>query len=505
VVSGNTTLGLRPYDSPEIVIPSAQKYFDVIREAGVVLDKAERKSSILEQVQQAAALVGGEAIIEEGLLNEVANLVEMPTAVMGGFDREYLSLPRDVLISVMKKHQRYFPVSSLKTRNLLPHFIAIRNGDDIGMDLVRQGNEHVIAARFADANFFVREDLKQPLEAYRLGLSKLIFQTKLGSMLDKSERMSKLVNDLISMLGLENDEAIFARRAVHLAKADLVTQMVMEMTSLQGIIGREYALRSGEQKDVAAAIGEQYQTVPESKIGVAVALTDRIDSLVGLFAAGLAPTGAKDPFGLRRAAIGVVQPLNEHGISFDLREAVRKAAKLQPIEVTADVQKQILDFIAGRLRVALNDMGYRYDVVDAVLAEQAANPAAAAEAVRQLQAWVEREDWETILPGYARCVRIIRSASVNVDQLPAVAESLFVEPEEKKLHKGIEKNVKVRPVSVDELLNVVVKLIPAINAFFDKVLVMAEDEKIRQNRLALVGQIANLSDGIADLSKLEGF
>jgi glycyl-tRNA synthetase len=503
VISSNTTRGLRPYDSPEIVVHSAEKYFDVIREAGVVLEKEERKASIVEQVDQAAVLVGGEAIIEEGLLSEVANLVEMPTALMGGFDNESLSLPRDVLISVMKKHQRYFPVQRVGA-TLLPHFIAVRNGDDIGIDIVRQGNEHVLGARFADANFFVREDLKQPLEAYRPELSKLIFQTKLGSMLDKSERMNKLVIDLIPMLGLENDEAIFTRRAVYLAKTDLVTQMVMEMTSLQGVIGREYALRSGEQGDVANAIGEQYRTVPKSKIGLAVALTDRIDSLTGLFAAGLAPTGTKDPFGLRRAAIGVVQPLIDHSISFDLREAIKKAAKLQPIEAKEEIQAQVLDFITGRLRVVLNDMGYKYDVVDAVLAEQSANPAAATEAVKQLQAWVEREDWDRILPGYARTVRIIRSAQVDGKKLKVDAKK-FVEAEEKKLYEAIQENVKTQPSTVDDLLNIVVNLISSINAFFDKVLVMADDEKVKQNRLALVGQIANLSHGIADLSKLEGF
>ena len=197
-------------------------YFDAIRKADILLDKEERKASIVEQVKQAASLVGGEAIIEEGLLNEVTNLVEMPTAVMGGFEKEYLSLPRDVLISVMKKHQRYFPVQ--KNGKLLAHFIAIRNGDDIGIDVVRQGNEHVLAARFADANFFVREDLKLKLEEYRPKLSTLIVQAKLGSMLDKSGRIEKIVNELIPMLGLENDEAIFARRAAHLANPDLVTQ-----------------------------------------------------------------------------------------------------------------------------------------------------------------------------------------------------------------------------------------------------------------------------------------
>jgi glycyl-tRNA synthetase len=263
-------------------------------------------------------------------------------------------------------------------------------------------------------------------------------------------------------------------------------------------------LRSGEPKEVAEAIGEQYQTVPKSKIGVAVALTDRIDSLVGLFAAGLAPTGAKDPFALRRAAIGVVQPLIEQDISFDLREAVKKAAKTQPIEVKEEAQSQILDFIAGRLRVVLNEAGYRYDVVDAVLAEQSNNPARAAEAVKQLQVWVEREDWDTILPGYARCVRIIRSASVGHKKLK-VNKKKFVEPEEKKLYDALQKNASSQPASVDEFLNIVVQLIPSINAFFDKVLVMAEDQAVRENRLALVGEIAGLAHGLADLSRLEGF
>ncbi|MGE5464989.1 MAG: glycine--tRNA ligase subunit beta, partial [Syntrophothermus sp.] len=507
VTSGNVTRGLRPLDSPEITIASADQYFEKVREAGILLDKEERKASIVEQVNQAASLVGGEAILEEGLLSEVANLVELPTAVMGGFDPQYLSLPRDVLISVMKKHQRYFPVQKVRTQgsaSLLPHFIAIRNGDDLYIDIVREGNEHVLGARFADANFFVREDVKQPYESYRPKLAGLTFHTRLGSMLDKSERISKLVNDLIPMLKLENDEAIFARRAAHLAKADLVTQMVTEMTSLQGIIGKEYALRSGEHQEVAEAIGEQYQPVPKSKPGLALALADRLDSLVGLFTAAGAPTGAKDPFGLRRAAIGIVQPLIEHNVDFDLEDAIRKAAREQPVETAEGTQKQISDFIGGRLKVVLNEMGYRYDVVDAVLAEQSSNPAAAARAVKQLQAWVERADWSTNLPGYARCVRIIRSAS-GASIPSAVNPNLLVEAEEKSLYEAIRQNVKTRPSTVDEFLNIVVGLIPSINVFFDKVLVMAEEEKIRQNRLALVGQIAGLSRGIADLSKLEGF
>jgi glycyl-tRNA synthetase len=322
-------------------------------------------------------------------------------------------------------------------------------------------------------------------------------------MLDKSERMLKLVHDLAPMLGITGNELENTHKATLLAKADLATQMVTEMTSLQGIIGREYALRTSEPREVAEAIGEQYQTVPKSKIGVAVALADRIDSLVGLFAAGLAPTGAKDPFGLRRAAIGVVQPLIEHDVSFDLCEAVKKAAALQPIDAKDEVQTQVLDFVTGRLSVLLKDMEYRYDVVDAVLAEQSANPAASARAVKQLQAWVEREDWSTILPAFARCVRITRDQKKQFK----VNKKAFVEAEEKNLFTALNKAESAYRAegSVDDFLNAFVPMIPAVNAFFDKVLVMAEDKKLRENRLGLLQRIAGLADGIADLSKLEGF
>jgi len=515
VVSGNTSRGLRPYDSPEIKITSADKYFDIIREAGILLDKEERKAAIVAQVNEAAHLVGGEAIIEDGLLNEVTNLIEMPTAVMGGFNEEFLALPRDVLISVMKKHQRYFPVqrvgATLQGQSstaanpggspLLPHFIAIRNGDDIHIDIVRDGNEHVLGARFADANFFVREDVKLKLEEYRPKLSSLTFHTKLGSMLDKSERIAKLVDEISPALDIAKDQLSITKRAAHLMKADLVTQMVTEMTSLQGIIGGEYALRSGEPKEVAAAISEQYQPVPQTKPGLVIAVADRLDSLVGMFAAGLAPTGAKDPFGLRRAAIGLVQPLIEHDVDFDLADAVKKSAKTQPIECNDETQAKILDFIKGRLAVVLKDAGYKHDVVEGVLAQQSANPAASARAVKQLSAWVSREDWQSILPGYARCVRITRDQKESFK----VDEKVFVEAEEKALFKAVQETAKSHPTTVDEFLNIVVKLIPSINAFFDKVLVMAEDKKVKENRLGLLQRIANLSNGIADLSTLEGF
>jgi glycyl-tRNA synthetase len=501
--SGDVSRGLRPYNSPEIVVPSADKYFEVIKQNGIVLDAEERKSLVAEGVKKLAASVNGEAIIPAELLNEVANLVEKPMPFLGGFEEEFLALPKDVLISVMKKHQRYFPIE--KNGKLLANFVVVRNGDEQGLDLVRQGNEHVVRARFADANFFVREDLKHKLEEFRPRLGTLVFQKKLGTMLDKNERIEKLTGSLIPMLGLEADEAVFARRAAHLAKADLVTKMVVEMTSLQGIMGSEYARRDGEAPAVADAIGEQYQPVPKSKPGLAVALADRLDSLTGLFAAGLAPTGTKDPFGLRRAAIGVVQPLIEHNIDFDLRAALKSAASLEPVAVTDEVLAQVQEFITGRLRVVLLDMGNKYDVVDAVLAAQADNPAGAARAIKQLTAWVARPDWATILPGYARCVRIIRSAQTT-DNRPLITDkSKLVDEAEKALYAAVQDKVRHQPATVDEFLTTVLAILPAINKFFDEVLVMADDPAVRQNRLALVGQIAALANGIADMSKLEGF
>jgi glycyl-tRNA synthetase len=288
----------------------------------------------------------------------------------------------------------------------------------------------------------------------------------------------------------------------------LTTQMVTEMTSLQGIIGKEYTLRWGDiPQSSSDAIAEQYQLVPPSKPGLVLALTDRIDKLVGLFAAGQAPTGTKDPFGLRRAAIGVVQPLIKHDLDFDLSAAVQKSAKLQPptITVTDEVQAQVLDFLSGRLSVVLKDLDsrYKYDVIDAVLAAQSKNPAGSARAVKQLQAWVEREDWRTILPAFARCVRITRDQK----QTFSVNEKAFVEKEEKELFKALEKAEKSKRAkgSVDDFLNAFLPMSPAVNAFFDKVLVMAEDKKLQENRLGLLQRIAVLAKGVADLSKLEGF
>jgi glycyl-tRNA synthetase len=513
VRSGAESRGLRPLGSPALPLASAERYVDALRAAHIEVDPERRRESIRAQVRRQAERVGGR-VADEGVLAEVTNLVEQPTAFVGSFDPAYLSLPREVLISVMKKHQRYFPVEAAHAGGaLLPHFIAVRNGDERHLDLVREGNEHVIRARFADAAFFVREDVKRKLEDFVPSLATLTFQKKLGSMLDKVGRIEALTSRLAELLRLDASETRTALRAARLAKADLATQMVVEMTSLQGLIGREYALRSGETPAVAQAIREHYlpagagDALPESLPGVAVGLADRLDSLAGLFAAGLAPTGSADPFGLRRAALGVTQILTGKGLDVDLRPALEAALDLLPDgvrpagEARQKLVADLLAFLAGRLRGQLLDAAYRYDVVDAVLAEQAHNLYRAALSAQQLAAWTQRPDWAATLAAYARTVRITRDQKQTYTVDPAA----LAEPAERALHAAVEAAADVPMDSVDAFFATLLPMIPAITKFFEDVLVMAEDAAVRANRLGLLQRIAALGKGVADFSKLEGF
>ncbi|HEX7975872.1 MAG TPA: glycine--tRNA ligase subunit beta, partial [Anaerolineales bacterium] len=516
LLSGNVTRGLRFCQPDELVIHSPGEYFDLLAGQGILLDMAHRQGVIQEQVLNLAAEVQGGIASDPGLLSEVANLVETPTALRGTFDPSHLKLPREVLISVMKKHQRYFPVETVspsqgkdKAPVLLPYFIAVRNGDQQGLDLVQEGNEHVIRARFADAAFFIREDVKQPLEAYLPRLSTLTFQVKLGSMLDKTHRMMALVGDLAGWVGVEAAEQPLARRAAELCKADLATQMVIEMTALQGIMGRYYALKSGEPEPVALALFEHYlpryagDLTPRTRLGLLVGLADRLDTLAGLFAAGLAPSGNKDPFAQRRAALGLVQNLIAWDLDFDLQDALQAAAARLPIPASPESQAQVLDFITERLRNILLEQGLHYDAVDAVLAAQGQNPARAAKAIRELTEWVGRPDWNTILPAYARCVRITRGLAETYPVQPGD----FADPAERELYQALQQAEAAprRAGSANDFLNAFLPMIPVINRFFDEILVMAEDPHQRENRLGLLQRIAALASGAADMSKLEGF
>jgi glycyl-tRNA synthetase len=507
--AGRTTRGLRFYEPEMMEIHKIEDYFTFLKNQNILLDPAERRQVIADQVARLMGQAGGVVKLDEALLDEVTNLVEAPTAFLGHFEEAYLRLPADVLVSVMKKHQRYFPVQKADG-SLLPVFVAVRNGDNQHLDVVSDGNAQVVRARFADADFFVSQDLKHKLEEYLPRLGTLTFQTKLGSMLDKTGRIEKLAERLLPALGLTGAEAQKALRAAHLVKADLATHMVIEMTPLQGVMGRYYALQSGEDEAVAQAIYEHYlprftgDAVPKTKIGLLLGIADRLDSLMGLFAAGLAPSGTKDPFALRRSALGLVQGLMAWNLDFDLRTGLASAAENLPIPADATLQASCLEFISGRLRSLLIEQeGYRYDVVDAALAAQQHNPAGVLRAVKELTAWVNRPDWNTLLPAYSRCVRITRDQKQRYTVNPA-AFSVPVEAELFSAVQAIEQKPR-RPGSVEDLWQAFVPVIPVINRYFDAVLVMAEDAALRANRLGLLQRIAALADGVADFSVLEGF
>ncbi len=510
VRSGRVTRGPRPAGSPGIEIRSADEYLDALQRANIIPEFEARRSAIVEEISAVAARIGGSIPDAPGLLEEVTNLVEQPTALLGSFEERFLLLPTDVLITVMKKHQRYFPVvRSDNLSRLLPHFVAVRNGDATHLDVVTHGNEGVLRARYADADYFFKRDTQKKLEDYLPRLGTLTFQTKLGSMLDRARRIEALTPKIAAMIELGDDELKTAQRAAHLCKADLVTQMVIEFTSLQGIMGREYARASGESQAVADAIFEHYlpryagDRLPQSKAGVVIGLADRLDSLAGLFAIGLAPTGSADPWALRRAALAVVQVLVDQKVSFSLRDTLKLAAGNQPVTVEDRTIDEAIAFVAARLRALLLEQGHRYDAVDAVLAVHADDPYRAATEVAALAQWMQAPDWSDVLSNYARCVRITRDLKERLP-LGTLADD---HPSAARLRAAYDRaaaRVKAQP-GVDTLLSELRGLKDIIFDFFKHVLVMAEDESVRRARLGLVQHVALLAEGIVDLAKVEGF
>jgi len=535
VRSGNLTRGLRIQEPAEFQVKDASDYFKRMQDQGIILEKSARLILIQSQLQALIQGVDGRIIPDGSLLSEVANLVEAPTSLLGSFDPAHLHLPREVLISVMKKHQRYFPVFKplppqignpsssgqgepvMEVSELMPFFITVANKPSRGTqpfsegELLIEGNQHVIRARFADADFFVRDDRKHKLADFLPRLGTLVFQTRLGSMLDKTHRITALVDVLSPLLALSPQESEIAHRAAELCKADLATKMVIEMTSLQGILGRYYAIASGESEPVGEAIFEHYlprfsgDLLPKTRSGLVVGLADRLDTLAGLFAAGMAPTGARDPFAQRRAALGLVHALISQNISFDLRQGLKSAIALLPIPTAPEALSACQAFIVERSRNLLLEQGYPFDVVDAVIAAQGSNPAQANQSVKQLSGWVERPDWHSILPTYARCVRITRDLTQKFE----LDSQAFAEIAEQDLFFALlqaEKTLHLaQGLSADSFLNAFLPMLPAVNHFFDEVLVMAENATLRQNRLALLQRIVELGSSVADMSKLEGF
>ncbi len=524
VASGNASRAPRYVDAATpleagqfstFAIERSSDYFEAVAEQGVILDRDERRRTIAAMVQEAAARVDGYSPEDEDLLDEVTDLVESPEALLGHFEERYLELPMPVLIAVMKKHQRYFPVfvkdGAVVQRNMLPYFVTIANSSGLAQpDVVRAGNEGVIRARYADAAYFFRQDTERPLESYTERLGTLTFHAKLGSMLDKVERLKSLAPQIAGMLGADDTAKEAVVRSAALCKSDLVTSMVVEMTSLQGIIGEIYALKSGEIFDVATAIREHYlprfsgDAVPETTAGLALSLADKFDSLVGLFAAGAIPSGSADPFGLRRAALGIVNALLVTETDFSIAAGLAAATALQPIEVSDERLAEAATFITRRLQGVLLDAGYAHDVVEAGLAVQGDNPFAALRAAAAVSAMVAQPDWGETFTAYARTARIVR----NLDEVYNLNPAVYTEAVEHALHDAtlaaaaaLEASAEPGEVLGEQLI----ALQQPINDFFDGVMVNAEEENVRQARLALVQRVAALSEDVADLSKLQGF
>ena len=505
--AGRISYGLRP-NSAALQLADASDYPKLMRSSGIVLSGADRQAQILSQIEKLASEVGGSVPADSKLLSEVGHLVEQPYGIRGDFEAEYLDLPDAVLTTVMKKHQRYFPIVDAEQK-LMPHFITIASRAGLNPDAVRHGNESVIRARFADAAYFWKQDRGQKLEAFSAGLAKLSFQADLGSVLDKVRRLEKLAPDLGQALGLDAKDLAHTARAASLSKSDLASSMVVDFTSLQGTMGREYARLSGEEDAVAEAIYEQYlprganEEMPSSPAGIALALADRFDSLVGLFAAGLRPKGANDPYALRRAALGITGILVSRDLDLDLKAAIDAATAELPIKADEEVRAELLHFLARRLEVLLRDRGHAADAVASVLAVQSRRPANAAKAIAILEQAVAEESWEDTLTAYARCKRIVRGQS---DVPNSIDPSRLAVAEEQSLHAALETlNADLDRSDMHAVLAGLQSLTPHINAFFEAVLVMDDDPAIRSNRLALVGALAGLPNEVADLSLMEGF
>jgi glycyl-tRNA synthetase len=494
-------------------VASADAYADAVAAQGVILNREARRAETARLVAETAASIGAVVPDEPALLDEITDLVEAPFPVLGSFEEKYLQVPEPVLIGVMKKHQRYYPVlrPAAEGGQMLPHFITVANADTLAApEVVRAGNEGVIRARYADAAYFFRQDTGRPLESFTPRLATLTFHEKLGSMGDKAVRLQTLAPQVAQALGASPADLEAVARAAALSKSDLVTSMVVEMTSLQGIMGEIYARQGGEPDAVATAIREQYlprsagDATPLTLPGLALSLADKLDSLAGLFAVGAIPTGSADPFGLRRAALGLVNNLLTTETRLDLRSALRMAADLQPVPVSAESLEETVAFVARRLQGVLSDMGYPFDVVDAVLAVRGADPVAARAACDALASMVQAPDWGETLTAYARTARMTRTLP---ETLPLNPEA-YGEAVEHELHAAVERAeaaLAAAPEPAALLGEQLRTLQPAINAYFDKILVNAEDPAQRNARLALVQRVAALPAPVADLSKLQGF
>ncbi|HWW20519.1 MAG TPA: glycine--tRNA ligase subunit beta [Steroidobacteraceae bacterium] len=518
VASGNLSYGHRFMAPTPIRLSTPAQYAKALRTRGkVVASFPERRASIRAQVEQLASTLNGRAIIGEELLDEVTGLVEWPLALAGRFEARFLSLPREVLLSTLQEHQRYFAVED-GSGALLPNFITISNIDSPDASTVRAGNERVIRPRLSDGAFFWEQDRRQPLAARRFDLDRVTFQAQLGSQGARTERIAKLAAAIAAAIGAD---AQATARAAQLVKCDLLTAMVGEFPELQGIMGRYYALADAEPAVVADTIRDHYRprgagdALPESKVGDALAIADKLDTLAGIFAIGHKPSGTRDPFGLRRAAIGVLRIALEHRLDLDLDDMTSKAVRLQPlpdIEARAGaVAREVIDFMTERLRAQYlersDKTGITTEMFDAVLAAEPRSLPDFDERLRAMVGFVASPEGASLASANKRIANILRKSDDCVPHV--VSDELLREDAERELHRAL-KNVRERTLSAVNArqyargLEMLSTLRPQIDTFFDQVLVNDPDQALRNNRVALLAEVRSLFCHVADMSRLPG-
>jgi glycyl-tRNA synthetase beta chain len=509
IQSGDLTRGHRFLSPDPFRVKGLKDYVEGLRKACVIVDPAERRELIHKGVQEAAERAGGIPLEAEDLLEEINYLVEYPVAISGSFDKKYLDLPREVLITAMQHHQRYIPVVN-KKGDLLPSFVAVSNIKARAMDVVRKGNERVLRARLADAQFFFQEDQKITLERRVEKLQGVIFQAKLGTSHEKLMRIQAMAGRLAEELAPEYKKVV--ARAALLCKADLTTEMVGEFPQLQGVMGREYALRAGEDPAVAQVLFEHYlprfagDKLPSTPAGDIVSIADKMDTVIGCFGAGLVPTGTSDPFALRRQTLGVINIILGKRYGLSLHRIIAMAIELLQgkLERTPhEVQTDCLAFFQGRFVSLLVSQGYPADVVEAVLAVQEDDLVDARARVEAVSRFRGTPEFEPVTVAFKRVANILK----GVDHQAQVDAARFEASEEGDLHKqyqAIEKrfSAAIKEVAYEKALAELAKLRVPVDDFFDHCMVMADDKKVQANRLALLAEIAGLFSQLVDFSRL---
>lgn len=509
VKSGNVTRGHRFLGADEITIKNAASYVDTLKENFVMVDQDARRELISKQLHDIAASKNASIVWDDDLLEEINYLVEWPTALCGGFEESYLALPDAAIITPMKDHQRYFPLVD-QDGKLLPMFLTVRNGSDHSIEVVQAGNERVLRARLDDAKFFFNEDRKKPLIDRQDGLTKIVFQEGLGNLADKTERLLTLGRVFSEECELHEDARVVLERATELAKTDLTTGMVTEFTELQGVMGKEYALLDGESPEVAEAIFEQYlprfagDVLPQTEAGKVLSIIDKIDNIVATFSRGLIPTGSQDPYALRRQTIGILNILLNSEWNISLRPIIVESMNL--LNVPTDKQDELLgqveEFITLRLKNIFLDREVPHHVIDLLLSNNELSVADAEGLVKALLANRIDENVE-LVQAFTRMYNLVKDVTYS-----GVDESLLKEDAELALY---EMATKASEASIDAwdkndydaVVAVPARLVPAINTFFEDVMVMDKDEAIKANRLQLVRLAYSVMAIIGDISALK--